>query len=219
MNLRADIEAPIAESIATLRNDGADRLDPVRFHFLETLARRALAHDGDVRRVLEARLQTALSEYRERIECIERSTRKADMALEAVAEQPGIAALMELNRHIAQLSSPSDEGQTPSGGAQAELKSISQFRDAWSRISADKQLRQAMDDGPSNAGPLNSHLLVLRALALMRDSAPDYLDRFMPYVDALLWLDQAMSNSPPLAKKDGDGSSNKKPKPRRGLVR
>jgi hypothetical protein len=33
-------------------------------------------------------------------------------------------------------------------------------------------------------------MLVLRSLALMRDIAPDYLNRFMSYVDTLLCLDQ-----------------------------
>ena len=42
-----------------------------------------------------------------------------------------------------------------------------------------------------NAGPLNSHHLVHRALLLMRELSPEYLNRFMSYVDSLLWIDQA----------------------------
>jgi len=42
-----------------------------------------------------------------------------------------------------------------------------------------------------HAGPLNSHFLVLRALGLMRDVAPEYLEHFVPYIEALLWLDEA----------------------------
>ena len=44
---------------------------------------------------------------------------------------------------------------------------------------------------PENAGPLNSQHLVHRSLTLMRDLSPEYLNRFMSYVDALSWLDQA----------------------------
>jgi hypothetical protein len=33
-------------------------------------------------------------------------------------------------------------------------------------------------------------MLVLRSLALMREIAPDYLNRFMSYADTLLCLDQ-----------------------------
>jgi hypothetical protein len=32
-------------------------------------------------------------------------------------------------------------------------------------------------------------MLVLRSLGLMRDLSPDYLNRFMGYVDTLLFLD------------------------------
>jgi hypothetical protein len=34
-------------------------------------------------------------------------------------------------------------------------------------------------------------MLVLRSLGIMRDVSPDYLNRFMNYVDTLLCLDQA----------------------------
>jgi hypothetical protein len=34
-------------------------------------------------------------------------------------------------------------------------------------------------------------MLVLRSLGLMRDISPDYLNRFMGYVDTLLCLDEA----------------------------
>jgi hypothetical protein len=38
--------------------------------------------------------------------------------------------------------------------------------------------------------PLNSQHLVHRALATMRDTSPAYLQQFVSYVDALLWMDQ-----------------------------
>lgn len=62
---------------------------------------------------------------------------------------------------------------------------------AWPRISAEDQVDQTVRRGPENAGPLNSHMLVLRSLALMRQLSPDYLRRFLSHLDALLWLDQA----------------------------
>jgi hypothetical protein len=34
-------------------------------------------------------------------------------------------------------------------------------------------------------------MLVLRSLALMREAAPDYLNRFVSYADTLLCLEQA----------------------------
>ena len=65
-----------------------------------------------------------------------------------------------------------------------------QFRNTWSKLSANKQVTQALDRAPRNAGPINSHMLVLRSLALMRELSPDYLNRFVSYVDTLLCLDQ-----------------------------
>lgn len=75
-------------------------------------------------------------------------------------------------------------------GAHAELKTLRNFRNTWSKLSVDKQLAQALEQAPKNAGPINSHMLVLRSLALMRDISPDYLNRFMSYTDTLLCLDQ-----------------------------
>jgi hypothetical protein len=85
-----------------------------------------------------------------------------------------------------------DTGEAPSGTVSParELKSLRYFRSTWSRLSAEQQLAQALAQAPENAGPLNSHLLVLRALQLMQDVSPDYLQRFMSYADTLLWLEQ-----------------------------
>lgn len=73
----------------------------------------------------------------------------------------------------------------------AELKSLRYFRSTWSRLSLEQQLSRALAQAPDNAGPLNSHFLVLQALIRMRDIAPQYLEAFIAQVDALLWLEQA----------------------------
>jgi AcrR family transcriptional regulator len=75
-------------------------------------------------------------------------------------------------------------------GQHPELKTIRNFRNTWSKLSVEKQVTQALEQAPANAGPINSHMLVLRSLALMRDISPDYLNRFMTYADTLLCLDQ-----------------------------
>ena len=74
---------------------------------------------------------------------------------------------------------------------QAENPRIQQFRKQLSKISVQKQVTQAIAQAPQNAGPINSHMLVLRSLGLMRDISPDYLNRFMAHVDTLLCLDEA----------------------------
>jgi hypothetical protein len=82
----------------------------------------------------------------------------------------------------------------------AELKSVRYFRNTWSRLSAEKQVTQALGQAPKNAGPINSHVVALRSLALMRDTSPDYLNRFMSYVDTLLCLDLGDKATLPTAK-------------------
>lgn len=88
--------------------------------------------------------------------------------------------LAQLNQHIARLSPPGDE-----------LRSVQAFREGWARIATEDQVTQAVQRGPENAGPLNSHMLVLRTLRLMQELSPEYLRRFVAHADSLLWLDQA----------------------------
>lgn len=71
------------------------------------------------------------------------------------------------------------------------MRSVRHFRVVWARITAENQIRQALARGPANAGPLNSHMLVLRCLKLMQSLSPEYLRRFLSHIEALLWLDQA----------------------------
>ena len=45
------------------REQQADRLDPLRFHLMVALERRAASHDGEVRRLLDERLSKLLDGY------------------------------------------------------------------------------------------------------------------------------------------------------------
>jgi hypothetical protein len=99
--------------------------------------------------------------------------------------------------------------------ARPELKSVRLFRSTWSKLSADKQLNAALDKAPRNAGPINSHMLVLRSLALMRDISPDYLNRFISYADTLVHLEQSEKPKTALPKTEAEGAVGKKAKVRR----
>ena len=183
--------------------DPAESFDPVRLRFLEALARRARDSEGTVKHLLEDKLARAMAAYQERV------AQHTDAAseLQRLESPPQPTALAELTRTLTQhlpINAPASMGGRP------ELKSIRYFRDTWSKLSVDKQLSQAIAQGPENAGPLNSHQLVLRSLSVMRDISPDYLNRFMSYVDALLWLDQA--DSMPVAKSAPDDEGRKKRK-------
>lgn len=213
-------------SLESLRGEGAQRFDPVRFHYMEVLSKRIHAQQADVRRILERKLSVALTDYRERFrqarqvannEASDLSGRRPDVA--QVARLRGATALpttdfvslAELNRYIQSRTREGVErGLDGDGENRSEMKSVRHFRQAWSRICAEDQVEQAVEQGPENAGPLNSHMLVLRSLALMRQLSPDYLQRFLSHVDSLLWLDQVNPKHMPLQAKPARRSRQKK---------
>ncbi len=110
-------------------------------------------------------------------------------------QPPTLSPLAELNAHMAQASRRArgdlNANTVHHNGPWPELRSAVCFRETWSRISAEEELAQAAERAPDNAGPLNSHMLVLRTLGLMRELSPDYLRRFMTHAQTLLWLDAA----------------------------
>ena len=196
-------EAALLSSLESLRSNGARRLDPVRLHYLEAMARRMQAAPAAVRHILQGKLQQGLADCAERLGQLQSPHAGAghhDSVAHRVtaARLPHGTPLTALNGHIGNAtrnatSEDADRVLSGTGHAPPELKSVQRFREAWSRICAEDALAQAIGRGPENAGPLNSHMLVLRSLALMRELSPDYLRRFLSHVDSLLWLDQAHS--------------------------
>jgi len=234
-------------ALAALRARGASRFDPVQFCFIEALDRRSAAHQGEARRLLDDKLRRLLSAYGERFDQAQAAAARAALAAVTVpaglpantpsaltTDRPALAGqpqrspaggpLAELVRHIDRQAG--GQGLTGSGdgagqpGAPTELKAMRLFRSTWAQLSIDQLLAQSLAQQPEHAGPLNSHLLVLRALKLMREVSPAYLGRFMAYVDALLWLDQAASGSAPASASLAPRAERdkKRGKPGRGAV-
>jgi hypothetical protein len=182
-------DATPQQALARLRGSGAWRADPAGFHFLEALSRRIPQQQEPVRSLLEARLHAALAAYAARVEAKEP---QADGAVVRVLPQASPRAasspLAELNQHIRRVAG--------SAGAEAqaslhELASARRFRRTWERQRTLEQVEQAVSNRPANAGPLNSHALVVQSLDWMRALSPDYLRQFVGYAETLLWLEQA----------------------------
>ena len=176
--------------IDALRRAGAGEFDPVHLHYLEVLASRASAQRSNVQRILDLKLMHALAAFKGRFEQAHGEAK--------VSVTPGghRTPLGDLATYISQQSPEPVEARVEEGVAgRSELKSIRNFRNTWSKLSVDKQVTLAIGQAPKNAGPINSHMLVLRSLALMRDISPDYLNRFMSYADTLLCLDQSDTKS------------------------
>lgn len=200
--------------LAALRERGAARRDPVRFCFVESLARRAGAHHGATRHVLYDKLEQRLQAFGRELDAASRKVggagRPGDVSASAaphssvsstVSEFVGptecasacagpLAGLVLRFGRPAAPSSRLHSGMVLHSPGE-EHAALDYLRRTWARLSADQRLAQSLSSLPENAGPLHSHHLVHRSLTTLRELSPAYLERFVAYVDALLWLEQA----------------------------
>jgi len=184
------------ERLHALREAGAARLDAVGWHYLEVLAARTQAQNGLAQALLQGKLDKALVDFKAR--------------LDTLAPQPGTghappqSPLKALVKEMtAQESVSAMPAPLPATGWRAESPRVRQFRQQLRKISVQKQVSQAIAQAPHNAGPINSHMLVLRGLGLMRDISGDYLNRFMVHLETLLCLDEAEKTRQPAKKATG----------------
>jgi hypothetical protein len=222
----------ISAKINALRQAGAPRFDPVRFHFLEVMAQRISVPADASQQALTHKLEQALADFTHRFTQAQHEAQQA--AQQAIQHHPDTAARLQqwlasgdfkgLMRFIAQLEreatdapSPSLRGlldhlaqhSSPPTGANkpghplmvADSPVLRDFKKTLSQLSVNKQLTQAFDLAPKNAGPINSHMLMLQALELMRDISPPYLHQFMSYADTLLCLEHTQPAKPTSTKK------------------
>ena len=180
--------------LESLRAEGLHCHDPARFHYLEVLARRLPLQPLAVQQVLQQRWNAAVADY------AGRARSNSGAAAKAGAPAPD-APLAQLNRDLEARSQTDAAAGLGGAGHRPDLPSVRRFSQVWSKIAAEQQVAQALVRGPENAGPLNSHRLVLRTLRLMRTLSPDYTRHFLAQMDALLWLDQAKTSAaPPVAR-------------------
>ncbi|MFM0322556.1 DUF2894 domain-containing protein [Caballeronia glebae] len=162
---------PARTMLEAWRANGDDRANPVRFHLIDALDKRASAYEGETRRMLDERVAQLLDAYRSDIE------RAAARHATEKSERGPLAMLVE------------DIGKASSMHETSHAQLLDYFRAVWSKVSAEKQLRDSLAQVPRNAGPLNSSSLVHRSLSLMREVSPGYLEQFLAYVDALSWIE------------------------------
>lgn len=242
----SDGDAAAADHAAALRawrERGADRVDPVRFGFIEGLVRRAAAQSGAARILLDEKIAGLMVSYAEAMSRVPaaapapvqapspslarasapastpthgpapariptptraaptrtltptQARTPAPALTRPAAPRGALGALVDLLNQRAPASTPtaapSPAASSPSATFPGELKALDAVRNTWARLDAEQRLEQAIAQVPANAGPLNSYQLVLRTLTLMRDVSPEYLQRFMSYTDALMWLERA----------------------------
>ena len=180
------------------RERNADRLDPMRFHFIEALERRAATHDGEVRRVLNDKLCKLLEGYAGDLEKAATKGRHDNSATTPCP--PARGALGELVDFIASQAAArsgslaADDTALPPAYL-PELEALDDFKKIWSKVRTESQVRQSLEQVPENAGPLNSGSLVHRSITLMRELSQGYLQQFLSYVDALSGIEQMNGGS------------------------
>lgn len=181
----------VLSTLDALRAAGAPRFDAVGWHYIETLAGRTQTQSGAAQALLTRKLQQSLDNLHQRMKAAAQATQTAKASS---ASSPLATLLQELKAQ--------DQSDTHpiSNAWRSENPRIQQFRQQLSQISVQKQVTQAIAQAPQNAGPINSHMLVLRSLGLMRGISPDYLNRFMVHVDTLLCLDEADKGKAPAKK-------------------
>lgn len=163
-------------SLEAWRASGDDRVNRVRFRMIEAFALRASKYEGEARRVMDARLSALVEAYEQDVA----NKKEAD---DVSAESPLTQLLQEMHQRAATRAAP------------AELADY--LRAVWSRVSAEKRLRESLAQVPKNAGPLNSSSLVHRSLSLMREVSPEYLQHFLSYLDSLAWLEDTTARPAP----------------------
>jgi hypothetical protein len=180
------------------RSEGAWRLDPARFRYLESLSSRLQSQPEPVQRLLARKLEAAMDEFAQRVQSAG-SLRPPPRTPRPRVQPAGPLAL--LVDRLRQTRGDAPEGQ--------ELTSVRRFRRAWAGSRVLDQVREASARRPAVAGPLNSHVLVLQTLELLQDLSPDYLRHFVAQVESLQWLEQAAIQYPAPRAKAGKAAASK----------
>ena len=183
---QAPVQNPLPPQPPAAADDGsAASVGAVHARIHEAMERRMATQPEPVRRLLQQKLEQART-----LEA-QRSTSVAPDP-QARRDRPDPTPLGQLNAHVRAAAAARVQSPLPGESHDPdELASVRGFRRAWARGRSLEQLDRALVRKPVNAGPLNSHALVLQALSLMRDLSPDYLRRFVAGVETLQWLERA----------------------------
>ncbi len=189
--MRAD-PTTARQQLDAWRAQRADRLDPLRFHYLDALERRTAQHDGAVRRRLDEKLAGLLDAYAVALADAAPAPQDTPRRPAKPTQASPLQALVDrLAGDTAMLGNAvTSVSAAPQSAAFPELPALAAFRSIWTQVRTDSQMRQTLEQVPADAGPLNSGVLVHRAIALMRATAPGYLQHFLSYVDTLSWLER-----------------------------
>lgn len=171
---RAEAEALIAQLLAA-QPDCAQELKP-------------LLQKQDFRAVRAAARKLQQACARPSVAALTRVLNSIEPATDTAAAPPTLGTAMR-EQELQVIGAL--QGETTGCGTGAELRSLQALQESLAVHSARQLLTQEMRGAAPDSGPLNPHMLAIKSLAIMGDISPAYLGRFVAYVDALFWLEQA----------------------------
>jgi len=212
----ADNRPDIAALLHAWRQSGIRRPGSFRAHRIEALAARAAPLQGLARDVLAAKLQRLIQAESDAHADTDPDAVAASgdpSTLRQSAADPaglsalvlrlsgvrggtspptGVAAHAAAEREaIATAAGDADApAPTPDEAGFPALPALDAIRQTWARLRTAGHLQHILAEVPEDAGPLHSTVLVHRAIALMHDTAPGYLQHFLGYVDALAGVER-----------------------------
>lgn len=159
----------VLAQLRTLRQDGAHHRDPVRFAYLESFATRLAESRRAPSQKHQEKLEQALADYQ---------ARSSDNQHDPIAGpyRSPLAVLLHTLRG--------------DGDAPRDLKALAPIREAQARQQMAARIQHAISHTPGDAGPLNAHRQVARALAALQDISPEYLEHLVTYLDDLMVLEK-----------------------------
>lgn len=93
--------------------------------------------------------------------------------------------------------------------ALSNLRAVRRYRQLAAQHKTESMVNRALMARPENPGPLNPHMLAIKSLTHMRDLSLPYLNRFVSYLETVLWLETHLEPPEPTDTK------NKKPRKKR----
>ena len=163
----------VLTQLEALRQAGAHRRDPVRFAYLESFATRLAESRRAPSQKHQEKLEQAVADYRARAEA---GNDESQGYHTTPPYQSPLAALLTRLRG--------------DGDAPGDLKALAPIREAQARQQLAARIQHAITHTPGDAGPLNAHRQVARALAALQDISPQYLEHLVTYMDDLMVLEK-----------------------------
>ncbi|MGJ8686487.1 MAG: DUF2894 domain-containing protein [Spongiibacteraceae bacterium] len=228
----------LVTQLASLRDADAHGLDVARLAYIDGLVSRAGHARPEVQAILQRKAEQALDAYiadnkilppnSDDVQSVPGSTSESNNTLWSLksligqldnSPVPQDATKSALEQQLLQqecvllgsatFSVASSDVEPKDTAEPLALKSNQKMQRGRQERSLEKRIELALAEAPDSPGPLNPQMLAVKALSNMRELSPQYLSRFVAYLDTLFWLEQA----------EGTAGAKKDKKPSKSVAR